>query len=122
MKTIRHKTAFMVADGMRALGLLGVTAVIFISAVNRTDRASDRLANTRYAAHVAEEVLTNLQASLPALQSDADTKISIDPAEGGTPIPAHHWVQVVVTHHNQSAALIGLVPDSTPSTQQGGAR
>jgi hypothetical protein len=120
-KTVRHKNAFMIADVMMALGLLGVTAVIFISAVNRTDRASDKLANTRYAGHVAEEVLSNLQANLPTPQSDPDTKISIDPTEGGAPIPGHHWVQVTVTHQGQSAALTGLVPDSA-AAPSGGAR
>jgi len=121
VKTTKRKNAFMIADVMMALALLGVTAVIFISAVNRTDRASDKLASIRYAGHVAGEVLTNLQSNLPTPQSDADTKITIDPAEGGAPIPGHHWIQVTVTHHAQSAALVGLVPDSA-STQPGGAR
>ena len=57
MKPVGNRNAFMIADVMMALGLLGLTAVIYISATSRTDRASDRLANNRYAGHVAEEAL-----------------------------------------------------------------
>ena len=121
MNATRRNKAFMIVDVMMALGLLGITAVIFISASSRTDRASDRLANTRYAGRVAEEVLCDLQSNLPPPRSDTDTKISIEPTEGGATIPAHHWVQVVVTHKGQNAALIGLIPDSA-STQPRGAR
>jgi hypothetical protein len=121
VKRTSKTEAFMIADVMMALGVLGVTAVIFISATNRTDRASDRLANTRYAGRVAGEVLSDLQANLPPPKEDTDTKISIEPTEGGSTVPGHHWVQVVITHHGQSAGLVGLIPDS-PSTQPGGAK
>lgn len=121
MKFTRRKNAFMVADVMMALGLLGVTAVIFVSATNRTDRASDRLANARYAGHVAEEVLSNLQANLPLPREDADTKISIESTEGGAKVSGRHWVQVVVTFRRQAAGIIGLIPDEA-STQPGGAK
>ena len=121
MKRTPKTEAFMIADVMMALGLLGLTAVIFISATNRTDRASDRLANTRYAGRVAEEVLCDLQAGLPVPKDDTDTKISIESTEDGGKIPGHHWVQVVVTYRGQSAGLVGLIADSA-STQPGGAK
>jgi len=111
----------MVADVMMALGLLGVTAVIFISATNRTDRASDRLASARYAGHVAEEVLCDLQANLPSPPEDADTKISLESIEGGAKVAGRHWVQVVVTFRGQAAGMIGMIPDEA-STQPRGAK
>jgi hypothetical protein len=106
---------------MMALAMLVVIAMVYVTATSRTDRAADRLADSRHAGHLAEEVLCDLQADLPLPPPDPDTKISIDPSEGGAKVPNRHWLQVTVTYRGQSAALTGLTP-APATTQPAGAR
>jgi type II secretory pathway pseudopilin PulG len=114
--------AFLIADVMMALALLGVIAAIVIVSSSRTDRAADRLSNARHAGRIAEELLIDLEAGLPLPSADAQTQIRIESSDGGAQVPGKRWVQVVVTYQGESRLLVGLVPEATAVQPAGGAR
>jgi len=114
------RRGIFMADVMLGLVLLGILTGILISATSRTQRAADRLSNARTAGRVAQEVLVDVQAGLPAPQPRGETKISVEPAEGGAKVPGRRWVQVVVSFRGESALLVGLVPEAAPASQPSG--
>jgi hypothetical protein len=94
------------------MALLSIAAVVLISATSNTNRATSELSDSRRAARVAEAVFVDLEAGIAPPAEDRETKISIEPCEGGARVSGHHWVQVAVSVRGQPALLVGLVPDS----------
>jgi type II secretory pathway pseudopilin PulG len=116
----RTRHGFLIADVMMGLAVLGVVAVVLISASSRTGRAADRLSNARTAGRVAEQVLVEMQAGLPLSQPDAETKIAVEPTAGGANVPGRRWVRVVVSFRGESRLLVGLVPEAAAPTAPAG--
>jgi hypothetical protein len=111
---------FMAVDVVMALGLLGITVAILVSASTRTDRAVDRLSDDRNASRIAEEALIDLEAGLPIPGDDQQTKISVEACQGGAKVSGRRWVRVVVTYHGGRGMLVGLAPENTAVRQSGG--
>jgi hypothetical protein len=107
---MRPRRGFLFADAMVGLAIVAMLATLLAVAVNRQQRARERLADSRAAERLAEYVLLSLQHGQPIPPAPADTTIDIHPATGGIAPAGFAW-KIVQTHvHSQAAELIGLTP------------
>ena len=105
-----RRRGFMVMDAVGGLILVAILATVLAVALNRQNRAQQKLADSRAAVRVAERVLAELQASAkPAMEED-QTRIAVVPAEGAPDVRGLVWVEVRVACWGQHASLVGLVP------------
>jgi Tfp pilus assembly protein PilX len=110
---------FLEIDVLAALVILAALTLALGAVLGRQHRAVQKLADTRAAMHLAEAVLTDLQAGRPLRKAGGDADVSVqlrsadDHAAGGAAADA--WVEVVVNVRGGRASLTGLVPkDSIP--------
>lgn len=106
------RRAFVMADAVMALVIVGLLAAAMSVALGRQARATQRLADERAATWAAERVLSRLQSGgARDEQVDVDgAGIRIDPAEGGETPAGHAWVRVRAEGNGRKASLVGLVP------------
>jgi type II secretory pathway pseudopilin PulG len=110
--TDQHKPrrAFLLADLLVGLGIVAVLTVSVFVILDRASRIATKMSDSRNSARTAEAVLADLQADRPAGPS-RDFKINVRAEPDGVAVPGHVWVRVTAAAHDQSAELVGLVPD-----------
>jgi hypothetical protein len=107
---LKCRRGFFVADIGIGLAIIGLVAVLLVTAVGRHNKAAARLADSRAAVRVAESVLISLQtgAEVPA---DAEATVRIERSPAAAAAGVHwEWASVTVTYRGRSAVLNGLVP------------
>jgi len=105
-----HRRGFMLMDVIGGLILVATLATVLAIAMNRQNRAQQKLADSRAAVRIAERVLADLQTSGKTAADDDDTRITIHRAEGAADARGLAWAEVRVAFRDQQASLVGLVP------------
>jgi type II secretory pathway pseudopilin PulG len=100
----------MLMDVIGGLILVAMLATVLAIAMNRQNRAQQKLADSRAAVRIAERVLADLQTSGKTAAADDDTRITIHRAEGAADARGLAWAEVHVAFRDQQASLVGLVP------------
>src|SRR2546423_1357088 len=97
-------------DAMVGLALVVMLSMLLAVAATRRDRAQRKLADSRAAVRMAEQVLISLQSGQAGPTASPTDAISILPVQSGVLNGELRWVEVRVTHNGQTASLIGAVP------------
>jgi hypothetical protein len=108
--------AFLTADLLVGLGIVAALGVSLFVTVGRAGRVVSKLSDARAAARAAEAAMADLQAERPLGIAPGMT-VTVRPEPDGIPIPGHAWVRVNAVWADQSAELIGLIPDAPPLRQ-----
>ena len=106
--TRRHRGIFM-ADAVMALALVAIVGILLAVSVNRQQRASNRLAESRASVSLAEQTLTSLQSgqSTPKVPEGAEIRVNrLDTPSGAGGLV---WATVETKVDGRSASLTGLV-------------
>lgn len=110
MKRSRTTRAFMTADVLIALVVVGILSSAVAVAVTRQGRASKQLAQTRAAMRLAEATMLSMQTGAARPAAPEGVKITIELATGGGELPKGcGWAVVRVNGPAQHAELTGIV-------------
>lgn len=110
MKHDRKRSAFLVADAMTGIAILGTLLGIFAAALGQSNVVANKLSDSHAAWRSAEAALADMQAG-------HQTKLAeIQPVAGGAAPTGFVWVEAVAKRGAQEARLIGLVPKSMGGT------
>jgi hypothetical protein len=98
------RRGLFVADAVAGLLIISVLGVALVTAVTRSTRAHDKLADSAMAAQLAQQALSFLQEgkSLPR-----DITVTVGALKVDAP-PGFQWVEVNAAHGGRHATLIGL--------------
>lgn len=111
-----RRRAFIFADAVIGLTVIGIIAGLLAVAVNRQHAAMSRLANSRAASDLAQSAVSTLQQGR-AFPGDPRIEVLVlaPPQEAGgeaisNVIGGKRWVQVRATLNGHTEQLIALVP------------
>ncbi len=113
------RRGFVMADILLGLAIVGLLAIGLTVVLNRQERASQILADSRDATRLAERAVTALQSGRPLPPDDAQQQTGVrrlpDPAPTG-----QAWVEVSARVRGREVSLVALIPAS--SAPAGGER
>lgn len=102
----------MILDATLGLALAAALLVMLTVAVGQQRRGARHFAEQRALVRAAEAALIDLQRHQPPTADDDAIRVEVQPLDAaGAPL-ARRWVQVRASRGEQSAALVGLVPDA----------
>ena len=104
------RRGFVLADVIGGIALLAAVASLLAVSLHRYYAASERLADSRDAARLAEDALTRLQTNQPPPTDIAGHSVRTEAVESTAP-PKHHWVTVTAEVNHRVVTLTGLVSD-----------
>jgi hypothetical protein len=102
------RSGFLVADILLGLVLLGVATTFVAVAARQSAAATQRLAQTRAAARLAEEVITSLQAGEPVPSEDGG-QVEVERLASPVAFEGFAWARVTVRRDGREVRLVGLV-------------
>ena len=109
-QTRSARLGFITPDAVMGLAILAVLAGALFVALNRRQRAGDRLSDTRGAAWAAEQALVQMQAGGKPAVGDGNT-VAVETIAGDESAPAGYaWVRVRGERNGRTSTLTGLVP------------
>ena len=108
----RSRRGIFAAETIVALGLIVLLGVLLATAVGKHHRGSTRLAESRAAVNLAEDVLTALQGGQPLPQTSPGTSFKLEKLDTASPVKGMIWATVHTQVNGRAAALTGLVPAS----------
>jgi hypothetical protein len=104
------RPAFLTADLLIGMSIVAVLAVLLFVMLGRASRLASKGSDTRASARVAESALADLQAER-AVSTPTGATIDIRAEPGGAVVRSYTWVRVSAAVADESAELVGLVPD-----------
>ena len=112
-----RRRAFLEIDVLAGLVIVGALTLALGAVLGRQHRAVQKLADNRAAMHLAEAVLTDLQAGRGRSQTGADPDVTVTLRrvdrvgdQPGVAAGPDAWVEVVASVRGGRASLLGAVP------------
>lgn len=104
------------------LAILAVLAGALVVALNRRQRAGERLSDVRGAAWAAEHALVQMQAGGKPAAHAGSGGVAVEIVDGDASAPKGFvWVRVRGERNGRTSSLVGLVPrDKVPAASEGG--
>jgi hypothetical protein len=122
------RPAFLTADLLIGIGIVAVLAASVFVILGRASRLANKMSDSRAAARSAESALADLQADRP-LKTPPGVTITVRAEPGGASVRGYVWARASAKTAEQSADLVGIVPDgpqlrqaigaSAPTTREG---
>lgn len=121
METVRRSTRLLRARCRRGwfatetlvgLAIVLLLIVVLANAVQRQQRASDRLSDSREMMRLAEQTITALQTSHPPPAASAGTNVAVTPLDEPSGAEKLRWVRVTVSRGGRSVTLVGMARKS----------
>lgn len=112
-----RQRGIMLLDATVGLIIIGIVGALLATAISRQTVASQRLADQRDAARLADDTLARLQSSQPLPTQTAELSIDVRYLPDSSPVPNQSWAEVTAIVRGREARLTGLAP----TTQKAGA-
>ena len=103
------RRGFLELDLIAGIAILAALTLALAAVLGRQHRATEKLADTRAAAQVAEAALADLRAGKPPQTAGGDDDTSVEVRSEGS-AGQDKWVRVSVTVRGGRASVVGLVP------------
>jgi type II secretory pathway pseudopilin PulG len=108
-----HRThrpgGWFAADTIMGLAIVLILAALLATAVTRQRKGTERLAESRAAARVAEQIVTAMQSGAAVPPAPQGMNIEIRKVEAPSQPSGMSWVDVRVNQNGRSSNVIGLV-------------
>ena len=105
--TSRMRRGWFATEAFVGLTIVLLLIVVLASSVQRQQRASDRLSDSREMMRLAERTITALQMSETPPTAEAGTAVTVTPLHDAAPQKLR-WVRVTVTRGGRSVELVGM--------------
>ena len=110
--------AFMAADVILAIIIVAILTVALASATSRQQHASQRLAESRAAARLAEATMIALQTGLQPPTPQANAKVTVKSLEKSDDLPVGStWATISVTLSGRPYELTGIIRADAPKAE-----
>ena len=107
--SISRGRAFLTADAVLALAIVGILAAALAATLNRHHKASQRLAEARADVRLAEEVLLAMQSGEKVPSAPQGVKIDLNLLDRRDAPDGCAWVRVGIARGPRMTELVGLV-------------
>ncbi len=120
---ISPRSGYVFVDALFAILIMTTLAGVLIAAIHGEETSSKYMDDSRAATRLAESALTALQTGQQVPKpANSSQRITLRVLPTSPQLAGQSWVLVRGSVKGRAAELIGLVPQTSPATTQGGAQ